>query len=90
VVNPAYRNRGVGRDLLHKLLEIAAGKELEKLMFEAVTDIGEAAKGTTQLLGFIPVAVMPAHIKDYCGNTHDLIIMRLGLPKPEAEEPSIF
>ena len=76
--------------VLHKLIEIAAGKVLEKLMSEVVTDTGEAAKGTAQLLGFVPVALMPAQVKDYCGNTHDLIIMELGLPKPEAEEPSIF
>jgi hypothetical protein len=40
--------------------------------------------------GFVPVVVLPAHVKDYCSNTHDLIIMELSLPKPEAEEPSIF
>jgi hypothetical protein len=76
--------------VLHKFIEIAAGKVLEKLMSEVVTDTGEAAKGTAQLLGFVPVVVLPAHVKDYCGNTHDLIIRELGLPKPEAEEPSVF
>jgi hypothetical protein len=76
--------------VLHKLIEIAAGKVLEKLMPEVVTDTGEAAKGTAQLLRFVPVAALPAHVKDYCGNTHDLIIMELGLLKPEVEEPSIF
>jgi GNAT superfamily N-acetyltransferase len=68
VVDPAYRNRGVGHRLLHKLIEIAAGKGLKKLMFEVVADTGEAAKGAAQLLGFVPVAVLPAHVKDYCGN----------------------
>jgi ribosomal protein S18 acetylase RimI-like enzyme len=44
VVDPAYRNRSIGRGLLHKLIEIAAGKGLEKLMFEVVADTGERPK----------------------------------------------
>jgi hypothetical protein len=79
VVDLAYRNRGVGRGPLHKLIEIAAGKGLEK-----------RPKVLLNSWGFVPVAVLPAHVKDYCGNTHDLIIMDLGLPKPEAEEPRMF
>jgi L-amino acid N-acyltransferase YncA len=90
VVDPAYRNRGVGRGLLHKLIEVATGKRLEKIMFEVVADTEEAAKHTAQVLGFVPVAVLPAHVRDHRGNPHDLIIMELCLPKPEAEEPNIF
>jgi L-amino acid N-acyltransferase YncA len=90
VVDPAYRNRGVGRGLLHKLTEIALDKGLEKLMFEVVVDTEAAAKHTAQILGFVPVAVLPAHIKDYCGNAHDLMIMEMRLVKPEPEEGGIF
>jgi L-amino acid N-acyltransferase YncA len=75
VVDPAYRNRGVGRGLLRKLIEIAGEKGLEKLMFEVVADTEEAAKHTTQVLGFVPVAMLPGHVRDYCNQTHDLIIM---------------
>jgi L-amino acid N-acyltransferase YncA len=90
VVDPAYRNRGVGRGLLHKLIEVATGKGLEKIMFEVVADTEEAAKHTAQVLGFVIVAVLPAHVRDYCGNPHDLVIMELSLPKPETEEPNVF
>jgi GNAT superfamily N-acetyltransferase len=90
VVDPGYRNRGVWRGLLHKLIEIAVGKGLEKIMFEVVSDTEEAAKHTAQVLGFVPVAVLPAHVRDYCGNPHDLVITELSLPRPEAEEPNIF
>ena len=90
VVDPEYRNRGVGRGLLHKLIDIARDKGVEKLMFEVVADTEEAAKHTAQILGFVPIAVLPAHVRDYCGNPHDLIIMEMRLPKPEAEEPNIF
>lgn len=90
VVDPAYRNRGVGRGLLHKLTEIALDKGLEKLMFEVVVDTEAAAKHTAQILGFVPVAVLPAHVKDYCGNAHDLMIMEMHVDKPEPEEGGIF
>jgi L-amino acid N-acyltransferase YncA len=90
VVDPEYRNRGVGRGLLHKLIEIAVDKGVEKLMFEVVVDTEPAAKHTAQILGFVPVAVLPAHVKDYCGNSHDLMIMELRLPKHEPWEASIF
>jgi hypothetical protein len=59
-------------------------------MFEVVADTEGAAKHTAQVLGFVPVAVLPAHVRDYCGNLHDLVIMELSLPKPEVEEPNVF
>jgi L-amino acid N-acyltransferase YncA len=89
-VDPEYRNRGVGRGLLHKLIELAADKGVEKLMFEVVVDTESAARHTAQVMGFVPVAVLPAHVKDYCGNSHDLMIMELRLPQHVDLEPSIF
>lgn len=90
VVDPEYRNRGVGRGLLHKLVEVARDKNVEKLMFEVVVDTEAAAKHTAQNLGFVPVAVLPDHVKDYGGETHDLMIMELRLPHRETEEVGIF
>jgi L-amino acid N-acyltransferase YncA len=87
VADPAYRNRGVGRGLLHKLVEVARDKGVEKLMFEVVSDTEEAAKHTAQVLGFVPIAALPGHVKDYCGNRHDLIMMEMRIPMPEVEEP---
>ncbi len=75
VVDPSYRNRGVGRGLLHKLVEIAGAKGLNKLMFEVIADTEEPARHTAQVLGFIPVATLPGHVLDEAGNPHDLIIM---------------
>ena len=82
VVDPAYRNRGVGRGLLHKLIDIGGDKGLKKLMFEVVSETEEAAKHTAQVLGFVPVAVLPAHVRDCGGNTHDLLIMERQLLDP--------
>jgi L-amino acid N-acyltransferase YncA len=82
VVDPAYRNRGVGRGLLHKLIDIAGDKGLKQLMFEVVADMEPAARHTAQLLGFIPLAMFPAHVRDVGGNPHDLLIMERRLLDP--------
>ncbi len=82
VVDPAYRNRGVGRGLLYHIIDIAGGMELQKLMFEVVAGTEEAAKHTAQLLGFVPIAALPGHVRDYCNETHDLIIMERRLADP--------
>jgi len=82
VVAPAYRNRGVGRGLLYHIIDIAGGKGLQKLMFEVIAGTEEAAKHTAQLLGFMPIAALPGHVRDYCNNTHDLIIMERPLMDP--------
>jgi L-amino acid N-acyltransferase YncA len=82
VVAPAYRNRGVGRGLLHQLIAIAGDKGLKQLLFEVVADMEQAARHTVQVLGFIPVAVLPAHVRDVCGHPHDLILMERHLLDP--------
>jgi L-amino acid N-acyltransferase YncA len=82
VVASAYRNRGVGRGLLHQLIDIAGEKGLKKLIFEMVADMEPAAKHTAQVLGFVPVAVLPAHVRDLCDTSHDLLIMERRLLDP--------
>jgi hypothetical protein len=56
--------------------------DLKKLMFEVVADTEEAAKHTAQVLGFVPIAVLPGHVLDYCNETHDLTIMERPLMDP--------
>ena len=82
VVAPASRNRGVGRGLLHNLIDIAGDKGLQQLLFEVVADTEQAARHTAQVLGFVQVAVLPAHVRDSSGNPHDLIIMERRLLDP--------
>ena len=82
VVAPAYRNRGVGRGLLHQLIDIAGDQGLKQLLFEVVADTEQTARHTAQVLGFVQVAVLPAHVRDSSGNPHDLIIMERRLLDP--------
>jgi L-amino acid N-acyltransferase YncA len=88
VVDPNYRNRGVGRGLLHKLIDIAGNKGLKKLMFEVIADTEEAARHTAQVLGFVPVASLPGQVQDAGGNLHDLLIMERRLLDPGLSDDS--
>jgi L-amino acid N-acyltransferase YncA len=90
VVDPDYRNKGVGRGILHKLLEIAKEKNIEALMFEAVADKEEAAMRTAQILGFARVATLKDHIKDVDGATHDLVLMEHKFPTVVLEDTEVF
>ncbi len=53
-------------------------------MFEVVGDTEEAARHTAQILGFVAIAVLPGHVKDYSGVNHDMVIMEMKLPETEA------
>lgn len=90
VVDPAYRNKGVGRSLLHKLVELAKDRDIEKVMFELVADTEEAARRTATIQGFMPVAHLRDHIRDARGNTHDMIIMALDIPNVIIDDTEVF
>ena len=82
VVAPAYRSRGVGRGLLHKLIDIAGDKGLKQLCSKW-SPIRSRRRGIPpRCLGFVPVAVLPAHVRDLCGTSHDLLIMERRLLDP--------
>ncbi len=90
VVDPAYRNRGIGRALLHRLIEIARDKGLERVVFEVVAEKEEAARRTAQVLGFVPVAVLVHHVRDINGTPHDLVIMELRVADVVPAPPEVF
>ena len=90
VVDPEYRNRGVGRSLLSKLVETARRRGLEKLILEVVSETESAAKHTAQVLGFVPVAALPYHVQDQQGFARHLVILEMLLPESGAEDPYAF
>ena len=77
VVDPEFRNQGIGRNLLRKLLEIAEFRQLEKVIIEIVADKEEPARRTAEILGFSKAAVLTGHIRDLDGTPHDLVVMEL-------------
>jgi hypothetical protein len=56
-------------------------------MFEVVADTQESAKHTAQMQGFVPIAALPGHVKDFHGGRHDLIVMELRITMPNLEDP---
>lgn len=87
VIDPAYRNRGIGRTLLQRLVDIARQEDrnLEKVVFEVVADTEPAARRAALALGFEPVAVFAAHVRYYDGQAHDLIVMELPVRQAGAD-----
>jgi GNAT superfamily N-acetyltransferase len=79
VIDPDYRNRGVGRTLLQALVDVArvADPQLEKLMFEVVSDTERAATHTAVAMGFVKAATFSAHIRYVEGEPHDLHVYEL-------------
>lgn len=90
VVDPEFRNRGIGRWLLRKLAEIAKDQHLEKLVFEVVTGKEEPARVAARLVGFAPVAVLKDHVRDSDGTPHDLLIMEARVKDIEPDLPEVF
>lgn len=91
VIDPEWRNQGVGRTLLSDLVEIAKAQDraLEKITFEVVADAEQAAQRAARALGFKPVAIFSSHVKYFGGQPHDLIVMELeaNAPPPSRGEP---
>lgn len=89
VIDPAYRNQGLGRFLLQNLVNIAKSEEwgLEKILFEVVAGTEKAAHHAAQTLGFVPVAVFARHVRYYDGEPHDLLVMelRVGITEEKRE-----
>jgi L-amino acid N-acyltransferase YncA len=96
VIDPDYRNQGLGRTLLRHLMIVAAAEDraLEKLTFEVVADTEQAAQRTAQALGFVQVAVLAKHVRYYSGSPHDLLVLeyQVGEVPPDAvgDEPADY
>lgn len=90
VVDPAYRDKGIGRGLLHKLAEVARDRDVERLVFEVVSGAEEAARHAAIILGFVPVAVLEGQVRDIDGTPHDLIIMEMDVRQEFPPLPSKF
>lgn len=81
VVDPEYRNLGLGSILGRQLCEIAADAELEKVIIELVADREQEAIAAMERLGFLRSARLPEYFRDPSGQPHDLVVMVLPLGK---------
>lgn len=81
VVDPRFRGKGIGSAVLKELILVAREQDLERLVFELVEGVQEAAIKTAQSLGFVRLATLQGHVRDIHGKPHDLVILELPLGK---------
>ena len=79
VVDPAYREVGLGGRLLRELLDIASELELHKASFELVGQMEKAAIKAAESVGFRQVAILSERIRDLWGNHQDLVLLEMPL-----------
>jgi L-amino acid N-acyltransferase YncA len=79
VVDPAYREIGLGRRLIGELLDIAVELGLITAVFELVDHHEDLAIAAARSMGFQTAAVLKGRIRDVWGDHRDLIVMDLPL-----------
>jgi len=89
-IDPQYRDKAIGRGLLHKLVEVAKERDLESVLFEIAADAEEPARQAAAVIGFVPVAQIPDQVRDADGTAHDSLIMSLNVRQEFPPPPSIF
>jgi L-amino acid N-acyltransferase YncA len=83
VVDPEYRELGLGRRLIRELLDIAAQLGLQQATFELVAQREGPAIMAAESVGFQVAATLKDRIKDMWGNNQDLVLMELPLKDHE-------
>ena len=79
MVDPDYREVGLGRRLIRELLDTAAELGLHRVTFELVAGREKPAINAAHSAGFLQVAVLPERIRDFWGNNQDLVLMDMSL-----------
>ena len=79
VVDPAYRERGLGSRMIRELVDIAVDQGLHKVTVELVDRREKAAILAARGMGFTEVAVLREAVLDYWGNFQDVVMMELPL-----------
>ncbi|MFQ6030251.1 MAG: GNAT family N-acetyltransferase [Dehalococcoidia bacterium] len=81
VVDPAYREVGLGRRLIRELLDVAADLGLQKVTFELVGQREDPAIIAAESVGFTEVASLKERVRDLWGNYLDLVLMEMPIEK---------
>lgn len=85
VIHPDYRGKGVGRLLVSELIQVALDIGLVKLDAEFIAEQTRAI-AIFEKMGFVNMAVLPQHVQDLKGESHDLVIMVYDLRATEHYE----
>ena len=73
-VGSEYRSRGLGRNLISEIFDVAQALDLRKLMANMTTD-QRGAQQAFKRLGFVAEALLTDFVEDRNGNPRDLVIM---------------
>ena len=79
VVDPAYRERGLGTAVLKELIDIAWDAEIESVQGEFVTGMQDDALRAVKALGGIESGHITDAYRDPAGQAHDLVFLRVPL-----------
>jgi GNAT superfamily N-acetyltransferase len=80
-VAPAWRNRGVGTELIRSLCEVAAKAGFSAVLFELVEDGEAGAIQAVEEMGFVRIGRLEGGARDRDGQLHDLVTLALPLGK---------
>lgn len=73
-VSPEYRARGLGRQLISQIFDLARALGLRKIMANMTVD-QPGAQAAFRKLGFVPEALLADYVEDRNGMSRDLVIM---------------
>ncbi len=79
VVDPRFREKGLGSRMIRELVDLAVELGLHKVFFELADRREQAAILAAKGMGFSEAAVLSEAISDYWGNLQDLVILELPL-----------
>jgi RimJ/RimL family protein N-acetyltransferase len=71
---PAYRGKGLGRNLTAQIFDVARALGLKKLTATMTVD-QSGAQAAFRRLGFVPEAVLADYVEDRKGMPRDLVVM---------------
>ncbi|MGE0598684.1 MAG: N-acetyltransferase family protein [Dehalococcoidia bacterium] len=79
VVDPAYRERGLGTALMRELIDIAWDAEIESVQGEFIRGIQDEALEAVKALGGLECATITDAVRDQQNTPHDIVILRIPL-----------
>lgn len=74
VIHPQYRGKGLASALVQEIIDVGLDTGLVKLDAEFIAE-QDRAISVFEKLGFVNMAVLPQHVKDLKGESHDLVIL---------------
>jgi GNAT superfamily N-acetyltransferase len=79
VVDPDYRNRGLGSAIMREAIDIAWDAEIESVQIEFVSGVQDDAGKAALMFGGEQIGTLKDAVRDHQGNTHDVVFMRIPL-----------